>query len=280
MKLDGKLVAESIKNNLKEKIEKLKIKPSLAVILVGENKASQTYVKSKERLAKEIGITTNTIELPENTTKEELLSIIENLNNNNNVNGILVQLPLPKHLNEKEILKEISPDKDVDGFHPLNAGYLFQGQSEIKPCTPAGIMKLLDYYNIQVEGKNVLVIGRSNIVGKSIASMLLDKNATVTIAHSKTKNLEELTRKSDIIIVAIGLPHFINEFHISDNTVIIDVGINRTEDGKLLGDSNSEQISKYRKNISYTPVPGGVGPLTVAMLMEQTYLAYLNQNKG
>ena len=250
MKLNGKLVAESIKNDLKNKINELEVKPSLTVILVGENKASQTYVKSKEKVAKEIGITTNTIELPENTTKEELLYIIENLNNNNNVNGILIQLPLPKHLNEKEILKKISPDKDVDGFHPLNSGYLFQGQSEIKPCTPAGIIKLLDYYNIQVEGKNVLVIGRSNIVGKPIASMLLDRNATVTIAHSKTKNLEELTRKSDIIIVAIGIPHFINEFHVSDNTIIIDVGINRTEDGKFLGDSNSEQISKYRKNIS------------------------------
>ena len=271
MKLYGKLVAESIKNDLKNKINELEVKPSLTVILVGENKASQTYVKSKERLAKEIGITTNTIELPENTTKEELLSIIENLNNNNNVNGILVQLPLPKHIDAEQILNAVSPQKDVDGFHPINVGKLVIGEAKLIPCTPLGILEMIKSTGDEIDGKLALVIGRSNIVGKPISTLLLQNNATVITAHSKTKNLDSLLEQADIIVSCVGSAHFLTgEEKVKETVTIIDVG-NNYKDGKLVGDVNLENFMGKVKYIS--PVPGGVGPLTITMLMRNTLVA-------
>ena len=274
--LDGKKLSLILQEDLKEKINKLSNSPNLTVVMVGEDKASKIYVKNKEKIAKKMGIDTNTIYLNSETTTDELLSIIERLNKDKSVNGILVQLPLPKHIDENLVLEKISPLKDVDGFHPKNLGKLMINNASMIPCTPLGIIKLLDFYNIDLEGKNVVILGRSNIVGKPMLHLLLQKNATVTITHSYTKNLKDITKKADILIVAIGKSNFITKEYIIDNAIIVDVGINRV-DNKIMGDVDFNSV---KDKVSFiTPVPGGVGPLTITMLMYQTYIAYLNQNK-
>ena len=273
--LDGKKLSLILQEDLKEKINKLSNSPNLTVVMVGEDKASKIYVKNKEKIAKKMGIDTNTIYLNSETTTDELLSIIERLNKDKSVNGILVQLPLPKHIDENLVLEKISPLKDVDGFHPKNLGKLMINNASMIPCTPLGIIKLLDFYNIDLEGKNVVILGRSNIVGKPMLHLLLQKNATVTITHSYTKNLKDITKKADILIVAIGKSNFITKEYIKDNAIIVDVGINRV-DNKIMGDVDFNSV---KDKVSFiTPVPGGVGPLTITMLMYQTYIAYLNQN--
>lgn len=274
--LDGKKLSLILQEDLKEKINKLSNSPNLTVVMVGEDKASKIYVKNKEKIAKKMGIDTNTIYLNSETTTDELLSIIERLNKDKSVNGILVQLPLPKHIDENLVLEKISPLKDVDGFHPKNLGKLMINNASMIPCTPLGIIKLLDFYNIELEGKNVVILGRSNIVGKPMLHLLLQKNATVTITHSYTKNLKDITKKADILIVAIGKSNFITKEYIKDNAIIVDVGINRV-DNKIMGDVDFNSV---KDKVSFiTPIPGGVGPLTITMLMYQTYIAYLNQNK-
>lgn len=274
--LDGKKLSLILQKDLKYKVSKLTSSPNLTVVIVGEDKASKIYVKNKEKIAKDIGINTDTIHLTSETTTEELLSIIERLNKDKSVNGILVQLPLPKHIDENLVLEKINPQKDVDGFHPQNLGKLIINNSSMIPCTPLGIIKLLDFYNIDLAGKNVVVLGRSNIVGKPMLHLLLEKNATVTIAHSYTKNLKDITKNADVLIVAIGKPNFINKDYIKDNVIIVDVGINRIFN-KIIGDVDFNSV---KDKVSFiTPVPGGVGPLTITMLMNQTYIAYLNQNK-
>ena len=273
--LDGKNLSLILQENLKEKVNKLNENPSLTVILVGENKASQIYVKNKENVAKNIGINTNTIHLSKNTTTNELLSIIDKLNDDEYVNGILVQLPLPSHINENIILNRISPKKDVDGFSPVNIGKLITGNKEVLvPCTPLGIIKLLNYYNVKLEGKNVVIVGRSNIVGKPLIHLLLNENATVTIAHSKSNNLKDITKQADILIVAIGKPNFITKDFVKNNSIVIDVGINRIN-RSIVGDVDFNDV--INKVSLITPVPGGIGPLTITMLMEQTYKAYIQQ---
>lgn len=274
--LDGKKLSLILQEDLKEKINKLSNSPNLTVVMVGEDKASKIYVKNKEKIAKKMGIDTNTIYLNSETTTDELLSIIERLNKDKSVNGILVQLPLPKHIDENLVLEKISPLKDVDGFHPKNLGKLMINNASMIPCTPLGIIKLLDFYNIDLEGKNVVILGRSNIVGKPMLHLLLQKNATVTITHSYTKNLKDITKKADILIVAIGKSNFVTKEYIKDNAIIVDVGINRV-DNKIMGDVDFNSV---KDKVSFiTPIPGGVGPLTITMLMYQTYIAYLNQNK-
>ena len=273
--LDGKKLSLILQKSLKEKINRLEEKPSLTVVLVGEDKASQIYVKNKENIAKNIGIKTNTIHLSNETTTNELLSIIDKLNEDNSVNGILVQLPLPSHINENYVIERISPQKDVDGFTPVNIGKLLIGNKKTRiPCTPLGIIKLLKYSKVELEGKNVVIVGRSNIVGKPMIHLLLEENATVTITHSKTKNLKDITKQADILIVAIGKPNFITKDFIKNNSVVIDVGINRV--GKdIVGDIDFNDV--IDKVSLVTPVPGGIGPLTITMLMEQTYKAYIQQ---
>lgn len=273
--IDGKKISQDIIENLKLKVSKLENKPTLAVIIVGCNPASKVYVKNKSKRALEIGFNSILKELDEKTTKEELLSVIENLNNDPMVTGILLQLPLPTHLDEKDFLDKISPKKDVDGFNTYNSGKLFKGETPYAiPCTPKGIIKLLDINNIEIEGKTAVVIGRSNIVGKPVSSLLLKRNATVIQAHSKTKNLSEITKMADILISATGKKEFIKEDMIKENAVVIDVGIVRNEEGKLTGDVDKNVINKA----SYiTPVPGGVGPMTIACLMENTLELYLLQ---
>lgn len=273
--LDGKNLSLILQENLKEKVNKLNGNPSLTVILVGENKASQIYVKNKENVAKNIGISTNTIYLSKNTTTNKLLSIIDKLNNDESVNGILVQLPLPSHINENIILNRISPEKDVDGFSPVNIGKLITGNEEAMiPCTPLGIIKLLNYYNVELEGKNIVIVGRSNIVGKPLIHLLLNENATVTIAHSKSNNLKDITKQADILIIAIGKPNFITKDFVKNNSIVIDVGINRIN-RSIVGDVDFNDV--INKVSLITPVPGGIGPLTITMLMEQTYKAYIQQ---
>lgn len=274
--IDGKKIAQKITDNLKLKIEKLDIKPALAVIIVGSDRASQIYVRNKTKKAEEIGFNSILCELDENISKNELLNKIEELNQNPDINGILLQLPLPKHLDEKDFLDKISPDKDVDGFNTYNLGKLFKGENPSAiSCTPKGIIRLLNEYNIQMEGKLALVIGRSNIVGKPVAALLLKNNATVIQAHSKTRNLQNLTKQADIIICATGKSEFLKGDMIKEGSVIIDVGISRKNDGKLTGDVDFQSV--YDKVSLITPVPGGVGPMTIASLMENTYNLYLLQ---
>lgn len=273
--LDGKKLSLKIQEELKEKVSSLKTKPCLAVILVGDDKASKVYVRNKEKAAKYIGIDTTTYRLEESTTTEDLLALIDKLNNDSSVNSILVQLPLPKHIDEEKVLLSILPGKDVDGFHPTNMGHLWLGKPRLVPCTPAGIIKLLDEYKIPIDGKNAVVIGRSNVVGKPIAQLLLERNATVTLTHSHTHNLKDIVKNADIVVVAIGKPKFVTKDFIKKGAVVIDVGINRDKNNKLVGDTDFENIKDLTSFIS--PVPGGVGPLTVAMLMKQTYKAYINQ---
>ena len=277
--IDGKHVAKVLRENIKKETAKLlkatgKV-PNLAVIIVGENPASQSYVRSKKKFAIEVGFKSDTICLPESTTESQLLTQIEKLNNDPNVNGILVQLPLPAHINEQTVIRTIAVEKDVDGFHPEQVGSLSIGLDTLEPCTPAGIIELLKYYNIETSGKNAVIVGRSNIVGKPIASMLLKLDATVTITHSRTTNLSDITRKADILVVAIGRPQFLTGDMVKNGAVIIDVGINRTEVGKLVGDVDYEEVSKKASYI--TPVPGGVGPMTIAMLLANTLKAFKKQ---
>lgn len=273
--INGTEIAKIIKDEIKKDIEKLQgKKPCLAVIIVGDDEASHIYVKNKNKACDYVGIKTDTYFLKDNISENEILDLIEKLNNDLNVNGILVQLPLPKHINEKNILLKISPLKDVDGFHPYNIGMLSTNNATLKSCTPSGCIELLKRYNVEIKGKNVLVIGRSNIVGKPISMMLLNEDATVTTAHTKTKNLEYLTKQADIIIVAIGVANFLKPNMIKDGVVLIDVGMNRLED-RLCGDIDFSCIDKASL---ITPVPGGVGPMTITMLMKNCLIAYKIQN--
>lgn len=266
--LDGKKIANQIQTEIKSEIEGL-FTPHLSVVLVGNDPASQSYVRGKHRTAEKLGIHSEVITLDDSVTRQELLAIIDRLNNDSNVDGILVQLPLPKHIDEHEVLLRIRPEKDVDGFHPMNAGLDFVGMPSVWPCTPAGIMEILKRENITVEGKHAVVIGRSNIVGKPMAMLLLAANATVTMCHSRTKNLREMTRQADILVSAVGQAGFIGPDFVKQGATVIDVGINRV-DGKLVGDVEFERVEEVAGAI--TPVPGGVGPLTITMLMKNTVL--------
>lgn len=271
--LDGKQTAKKITDELKLKVQNLDKKPSLAVIMAGNNPASEVYVKNKEKKALEIGFNSIIKKTDENITKEELLKIIKELNEDDNINAILLQLPLPKYLNEKDFLDKIDPKKDVDGFCSYNLGKLLKNDSPYAiPCTPKGIIRLLDEYNIDIESKIALVIGRSNIVGKPVSILLLNRNSTVIMTHTKTKNLENLTKTADILICAAGKKEMIKKEMIKENAVIIDVGITRDNDGKLKGDVDFNDVKEKASYI--TPVPGGIGPMTIAMLMENTYELY------
>ncbi len=266
--IDGKRISQEIKDELKEKVAALKEEGKeccLAVVQVGNDPASSVYVRNKKRACEYIGMKSLSFELPEETTEESLLELIDRLNADASVHGILVQLPLPKQIDEDKIIKAISPKKDVDGFHPENVGNLVTGGQGFVSCTPAGIIELLKRSNIEIEGKNCVVIGRSNIVGKPMALLMLRENATVTIAHSRTKNLKELTKTADILIVAIGKPEYITADYVKDGAVVIDVGIHRDENNKLRGDVKFDEVEPHCAAI--TPVPGGVGPMTIAMLM-------------
>ncbi len=273
--LDGKLTAQKVKQSLLEKIKKNVADgnraPKLAVILIGENPASQVYVRNKIKDCEEIGIVSLPYIMPENTSEESLISIVEELNQDETVDGILVQLPLPKHIDERKVIETIDPKKDVDAFHPSNVGKITLGLDGFAPCTPQGVMRLLEEYNIEISGKNCVVIGRSNIVGKPMALLLLAKNGTVCICHSKTKDLAYHTKTADIIVVAVGKPNVLTADMIKDGAVVVDVGMNRV-DGKLLGDVDFENCKEKASYI--TPVPGGVGPMTRAMLLENTYYSY------
>lgn len=272
--IDGKALAQKIRGNLKNEVEELKkegIKPKLAVIMVGEDKASKIYVKNKSKACEEIGIEYDEYLLKSETTMDELLNLIHNLNNDDNIHGILLQSPLPKHLDIDVAFREISPDKDVDGFNPVNVGKLCLNQDGFISCTPYGVVKMLDEYKIPTEGANTVIIGRSNIVGKPLVQCLLNKNATVTVCHSKTKDIEKITQKADIVIAALGKPNFIKENMIKEGSVVIDVGINRLDNGKIVGDIDYENVESKASYI--TPVPGGVGPMTVAMLMSNVVKA-------
>lgn len=265
--IDGKALAKNVRENLKAEVEELKkqgMVPRFAVILVGNDKASLTYVKSKNKACQELGIEYEEILLDETAQMQELLDIIDKLNERDDISGILLQSPIPAHLDINEAFRRIHPNKDVDGFNPYNVGRLCLNQDTFVSCTPYGIMKMLDAYNIHVEGKNAVVIGRSNIVGKPMALSLLNKNATVTICHSKTQNLKEIVKNADIVIAAIGRKHFVTADMVKDRAVVIDVGINRTDEG-IFGDVDFENVKEKASYI--TPVPGGVGPMTVAMLM-------------
>lgn len=269
--IDGKAVAEKIRALIKAEVAKLKTKPGLAAILVGENPASKVYVDIKRKTCDEVGVYSELYKLPDSTSEKELLQLITKLNENRKIHAILVQMPLPRHISEEKILAAIALEKDVDGFSPENIGKLVSGKEAAVPCTPKGIIRLLEESGIEIAGKNTVVIGRSNIVGKPVALMLLNRDATVTVCHSKTGNLAEHTRNADIIVVAAGKPRLLTAGMVKEGAVVIDVGINRV-DGKLVGDVDFEQVS--RKAGYITPVPGGVGPMTVAMLIENTLERY------
>ncbi len=273
--IDGKAISAAIRSEIAEKVKALKaekgIVPGLAVIIVGEDPASKVYVRNKHRACEEVGFASFGYELPAETTEQELLALVDKLNRDDAVHGILVQLPLPKHLDEEKILLAIDPAKDVDAFHPYNVGKIMIGNYDFLPCTPAGVMELLRRSNIEIAGKECVVVGRSNIVGKPQAMLLLQANGTVTIAHSRTKDLREVCRRADILIAAIGKPEFFDAGYVKEGAVVIDVGINRRADGKLCGDVNYEDVAPHTSYI--TPVPGGVGPMTIAMLMQNTLTA-------
>lgn len=280
--IDGKALGVKMQAALAEKTARLKeekggLVPALVVILVGENPASQVYVRNKERSALAAGFKSEVVRVPDTITESDLLDLIERYNQDDEWHGILVQLPLPAHISEEKVLLAIDPDKDVDGFHPTNMGKFWSGHPVMIPSTPAGIMEMFKEYQIELEGKSALVIGRSNIVGKPMAQLLLDANATVTIAHSRTKNLPELARQADILVVAIGRGHFVTKEFVKPGAVVIDVGMNRDENGKLIGDVKYDEVSEVASYI--TPVPGGVGPMTITMLMEQTYEACVRSAK-
>ncbi len=272
--IDGKKIASETRGEIAEKVAAMKaagVTPGLAVVIVGENPASQVYVRNKHRACGEVGMYSEVIELPEATTEEELLVKIDALNGREDIDGILVQLPLPKHINEEHVINAIRPDKDVDAFHPFNAGKILIGNADFLPCTPAGVMVMLEKSGIDPAGKKCVVVGRSNIVGKPMALLLLGKNGTVTVCHSKTKDLASVTREADILVVAIGRADFITGDMVKEGAVVIDVGMNRRADGKLTGDVDFASASEKASFI--TPVPGGVGPMTITMLLENTLRA-------
>lgn len=275
--IDGKALAEKLQAKLAEKTAKLKEEtgqePGLVVILVGDNPASQVYVRNKERSALAAGFRSEVVRLPESTSQEELLTLIAKYNQDPAWHGILVQLPLPAHIDDEAVLLAIDPEKDVDGFHPTNMGRLWSGHPLMIPSTPAGIMEMFREYKVDLEGKNAVVIGRSNIVGKPMAQLLLSKNATVTLTHSRTHHLAKIAKKADILVVAIGRGHFVTKDFVKEGAVVIDVGMNRDENGKLIGDVRFDEVAEVASLI--TPVPKGVGPMTITMLMEQTYQAFV-----
>ena len=272
--IDGKKTSQDLREKLREETELLKksgTEPCLAVIIVGSDPASAVYVRNKHRACEECGIRSLVIELPEETTEEELLMKIGALNGDPAVHGILVQLPLPKQICEQNVINAIRPEKDVDAFHPENVGHIMIGDFDFLPCTPAGVMALLDAYGIEVKGKECVVVGRSNIVGKPQAMLLLHRSGTVTVCHSKTKDLKDVTRRADILVVAVGKPKFITADMVKPGAVVIDVGINRTEQGKLVGDVDYDAVEPIASYL--TPVPGGVGPMTITMLLRNTLTA-------
>ena len=275
--IDGKALAEKLQAKLAEKTAKLKAEtgqePGLVVILVGDNPASQVYVRNKERSALAAGFRSEVVRLPESTSQEELLALIAKYNQDPAWHGILVQLPLPAHIDDEAVLLAIDPDKDVDVFHPTNMGRLWSGHPLMIPSTPAGIMEMFREYKVDLEGKNAVVIGRSNIVGKPMAQLLLSKNATVTLTHSRTHHLAKIAKKADILVVAIGRGHFVTKDFVKEGAVVIEVGMNRDENGKLIGDVKFDEVAEVASLI--TPVPKGVGPMTITMLMEQTYQAFV-----
>ena len=272
--IDGKVVAKAVKEEVRSRVEALKargIRPGLATVLVGDDPASHVYVRNKQRTCEELGMHSVGHNLPATTSQVDLLALIDRLNRDPAIHGILVQLPLPKPLRSEPILYAVSPDKDVDGLHPVNVGKLMMGEPRFVPCTPAGIMAMLDYYKLPIEGKTAVVVGRSNLVGKPAAMLLLHRHATVTICHSKTPDLAEVCRRADILVAAMGKARFIRGEMVKEGAVVIDVGINRQPDGKLVGDVDFEAVAAKASWI--TPVPGGVGPMTIAMLMQNTMLA-------
>ncbi len=276
--IDGKAISQAIKDEVKAEAEKLSEtgrKPCLAVILVGSDPASAVYVGNKKKACEYCGFDSVSIEMPEETTEEEVLKKIAELNSDENVDGILVQLPLPKHINEDNVILAIDPSKDVDGFHPVNVGNLLIGRDGFVSCTPAGIIELLKRSDVDIQGKECVVVGRSNIVGKPMAVLMLRENATVTVCHSRTKDLKEVTKRADILIVAVGKPRLITKEYVKDGAVVIDVGIHRTENKKLCGDVDFDDVCERTSLI--TPVPGGVGPMTIAMLMKNTLISFKNR---
>ena len=273
VRMDGKMVSAKVRGSILEEVNGLKdkgVRPGLAVIIVGEDPASKVYVRNKERACEECGFYSEKYALPEETTQEELLGLIDELNHNPRIDGILCQLPVPKHINEQAIIDAISPEKDVDAFHPINVGKIMVGNFDFLPCTPAGVMQLLEEYDIDPNGKNCVVIGRSNIVGKPMAMLLLHKNGTVTICHSRTKNLKEVCAQADILVAAVGKADFVTADMVKEGSVVIDVGMNR-KDGKLCGDVAFDEVNEKASYL--TPVPGGVGPMTITMLMKNTLKA-------
>lgn len=279
MIIDGKAVSKAVRERVAKETEELKAKgvtPGLAVIIVGEDPASQVYVRNKEKACEEVGFYSEKFALPENTTQQELNSLVMELNERKDINGILCQLPLPSHLNDKEVINLINPIKDVDAFHPVNVGAIMIGDYNFLPCTPAGVMELIHSTGVDVAGKKAVVIGRSNIVGKPMAMLLLHENATVEITHSKTQNLSEITSGADILVAAIGKAKFVGADMVKDGAVVIDVGMNRDENGKLCGDVDFDAVKD--KCAYITPVPGGVGPMTISMLMQNTLTAAKLQN--
>lgn len=277
--IDGKAVSQFVKDEVKKEVSALGekgVSVGLAVIIVGNDPASRTYVNNKKKACEATGIISEEYALPEDTTMDELLALIKELNAKKSINGILCQLPLPKHLDEKAVIENIDPIKDVDAFHAVNTGHIMIGDYSFLPCTPAGIMEMLKYYNIEIEGKECVIIGRSNIVGKPMAMLLLQKNGTVTICHSRTKNLKEVTSRADILVAAVGIPYFVTADMVKDGAVVIDVGMDRNKEGKLCGDVDFAEVEKKASYI--TPVPGGVGPMTIATLMKNTVTAAKIQN--
>ncbi len=279
--IDGKKVSaqmrEQIKSETEELYQKYGVRPGLAVIIVGDDPASKVYVSNKEKACAQVGYYSEVYRLPEATEMDELLALVDRLNKDEKINGILCQLPLPKHLDEEQVILKISPEKDVDAFHPMNTGKIMIGDYDFLPCTPAGVMKLIESTGTDITGKECVVVGRSNIVGKPQAMLLLQKNGTVTVCHSKTRNLKEVTSRADILVVAIGKADFIGADMVKEGAVVIDVGMNRKADGKLTGDVDFESVSKKAAYI--TPVPGGVGPMTITMLLQNTLTAAKKQLK-
>ena len=273
--IDGKLISDQIREEIAEKVKEYNSKtgklPGLAVVIVGENPASQVYVRNKKKACEQVGFNSWVYEMPESTTQDELNALIDKLNEDGAVHGILVQLPLPKHLDEEQVILRIKPEKDVDAFHPYNVGRITIGNPKFLPCTPAGIMELLHRSNIEISGKECVVIGRSNIVGKPMALLLLSENGTVTVCHSKTHDLKDVCKRADILVVAIGKADFVTADMVKDGAVVIDVGMNRNAEGKLTGDVDFASVSEVASHI--TPVPGGVGPMTITMLLQNTLRA-------
>ena len=273
IRMDGKMVSAKVRGSILEEVNKLQaqgVRPGLAVIIVGEDPASQVYVRNKERACEECGFYSEKYALPEETTQEQLLGLIDELNHNPRIDGILCQLPVPKHISEQAIIDAISPEKDVDAFHPVNVGKIMVGNFDFLPCTPAGVMQLLDEYGIDPKGKNCVVIGRSNIVGKPMSMLLLHRHGTVTICHSRTQNLKEVCAQADILVAAVGKADFVTADMVKEGATVIDVGMNR-KDGKLCGDVCFDEVNE--KAAYLTPVPGGVGPMTITMLMKNTLKA-------